>query len=78
MNQQQANPVKPEEALQLIKQVIDASIAKGIHPNLEQVVAVANAYNCITTELINSASIIKKHEELIATLQKQLEDKKEK
>ena len=43
--------MKKEEALQLIKQVIDQSIKAGLFGNIESTVQVSNAFNLITTEL---------------------------
>ncbi len=43
--------MKKEEALQLIKQVIDQSIKAGLFGNIESTVQVSNAFNLIATEL---------------------------
>ena len=41
-----------EQALQLIKQLLDQSIKRGVFENAETVIAVTNAYNLIAKELI--------------------------
>jgi len=40
-----------QEALQLIKQVIDQSIKAGLFGNIESTIQVSNAFNLIATEL---------------------------
>jgi hypothetical protein len=43
--------MKKEEALQIIKTVIDESIKAGIFKNIETAVQVSNAFNTIVIEL---------------------------
>ena len=43
--------MKKEEALQLIKTVIDLSIKRGLYENIEATVQVSNAFNLIASEL---------------------------
>jgi hypothetical protein len=43
--------MKKEEALQIIKAVIDESIKAGIFKQIEVAVQVSNAFNFIATEL---------------------------
>jgi hypothetical protein len=45
--------MKKEEALQIIKAVIDESIKAGIFKQIEVAVQVSNAFNLIATELTN-------------------------
>jgi len=45
-----------EQALQLIKQLIDQSLKRGVFENAESVIAVTNAYNVIAKELIKDES----------------------
>jgi hypothetical protein len=41
-----------KQALELIKQLIDQSIKRGVFENAESVLAVSNAFNVIAKELI--------------------------
>ena len=41
-----------KQALELIKQLIDQSIKRGVFENAESVLAVSNAFNVISKELI--------------------------
>jgi hypothetical protein len=41
-----------KQALEMIKQLIDQSIKRGVFENAETVLAVTNAYNLIAKELI--------------------------
>ena len=43
--------MKQEEALKIIKAVIDQSIAKGLIDNIDIAVKIAEAYNFIVSEL---------------------------
>ena len=43
--------MKKEEALQLIKVVIDESLKAGLFKQIEAAIQVSNAYNLIATEL---------------------------
>jgi hypothetical protein len=45
--------MKKEEALQIIKAVIDESIKAGIFKNIDSAVQVSNAFNTIVNELTN-------------------------
>ena len=45
--------MKKEEALQIIKTVIDESIKAGIFKNIETAVQVSNAFNTIVNQLTN-------------------------
>jgi len=44
--------MKKEEALQIIKVLIDQSVKSGLFQQAEAVLQVTNAYNTIATELI--------------------------
>jgi hypothetical protein len=44
--------MKKEEALQLIKVVIDESIKAGLFKQIEAAVQVSNAFNLIATEIM--------------------------
>ena len=43
--------MKPEQALQLIKEALDAAAAQGAFKNLEYINAVISAYNSIYEEI---------------------------
>ena len=43
--------MKKEEALQIMKQVIDQSIKAGLFGNIESAIQVSNAFNLIATQL---------------------------
>jgi len=45
-----------EQALQLIKQLLDQSIKRGVFENAESVIAVTNAYNLIAKEFLKDES----------------------
>ena len=41
-----------KQALEIIKQLLDQSIKRGVFENAERVIAVNNAYNLIAKELL--------------------------
>jgi hypothetical protein len=43
--------MKKEEALQIIKALIDVASKRGLYENIESAVQVSNAFNLIATEL---------------------------